>query len=108
MLITPKWNVYITDGKSKRTVVYNIFNYTPFNEDCHKLLKTAKNKGKNKIMFAMTLEDILRHHFWEKVDWEIEIVDALGFRHNGLKVDVFDQVMLNFDRFADYLWLYIA
>ena len=45
------------------------------------------------------------YYYWSKCEWEI-ILSAWPSRKdfNEEKIDVFDQINLNWDRFADYVW----
>ena len=45
------------------------------------------------------------YRFWSKFEWELVLTEWTG-RDNPTqkKVDVYDQLLLNWDRFIDYLW----
>lgn len=44
--------------------------------------------------------------FWSKCEYEIVISPWVGRNKEEaeVKIDIHDQVMLNFDRFVDYCW----
>lgn len=96
----PIWNVYVYNINSGKIETYNIFNHGTFNMYCRKAIEESKTKEE----FAEQLKSELRYYFWSKCEWEIEIVDWLGAQKQGLKTDVYKQVMLNFDVFVDYVW----
>ena len=96
----PVWNVYIYNINSGKIETYNIFNHGTFNMYCRKAIEESATKEE----FAEQLKNELRYYFWSKCEWEIEIVDWMGYQKSGLKTDVYKQVMLNFDAFVDYLW----
>ena len=94
-----KWNVYTSDFNGKRIVVDNIFEHGGFTADCKKNAK----KNKDKEAFAEQLRRDIMYYFWAKCEWEVMIGDL--FRDEvKIKVDVYDQVCLNWDLFVDYVW----
>ena len=96
----PVWSVYVYDFNKQQVEIYNIFNHRSFNYTWNQLL----HENISKETFAQKIESELHYYFWGKCEWEIEIVDHLGFLKNGLKTDVYQQVMLNFDMFVEYSW----
>lgn len=96
----PIWNVYICNMSSGKIEIYNIFNHGTFNVYYRKALETSATKEE----FAEQIKNELRYYFWGKCEWEVEIVDWMGYQKSGLKTDVYKQVMLNFDIFVDYCW----
>ena len=96
----PIWNVYIYNINSGKIEIYNIFEHGTF----FKYYIEALEKSATKEAFADKIKSELRYYFWAKCEWEIEIVDWLGAQKNGLKTDVFKQIMLNFNAFVDYAW----
>jgi hypothetical protein len=44
------------------------------------------------------------YYFWSKAEWEIIISSWPNRDNDELKIDVFDQVMLNWEAFVDYCW----
>ena len=43
------------------------------------------------------------YYMWSKCEYEI-ILSPLTGRADDIKIDVYDQIMMNFDRFVDYCW----
>jgi hypoxanthine phosphoribosyltransferase len=96
-----KWNVYISDINRQKIVVYNIFEHGSF---IH-YVKEAIINCKDKESFTEQLKRELRYYFWSKSEWEIIISPWLALSNSDRKkIDVFDQVMLNWDIFVDYVW----
>ena len=96
------WNVYVSEFNDRRMKVFNIFNHYSFYEDC---LKNKKKNGKDREKFCEELRRDLMYYYWSKCEWEI-ILQHWPPRddfHNE-KIDVYDQVMLNWDIFTDYVW----
>ena len=95
------WNVYIDDWNGKRIEVFNIFDHHGVRED----LSKAVRKFKDKESFADALRRTLMYYYWSKCEWEI-ILDSWPERKDFRqeKIDVYDQVSLNWEAFVDYVW----
>lgn len=105
-----KWNVYIGDFNSGTIESYNVFCHAAFLEECKKIVKKHQKALKgNGIFDRQTFSNEIRrsmmYYFWGKCEWEI-IIDhwPQSDRRKSEKVDVFDQVGLNWDVFIDYIW----
>ena len=97
-----EWYVFIDDFNSKSIRKYNIFDHYYFYNNCKRL---AKQKDITKEQFAEKVERDLLYCFWSKCEYETVISSFppdTSFKEK--KIDVYWQVMLNFDRFIDYLW----
>ena len=96
------WNVYYEDFNRKNIKTFNIFEHYSFWEDC------IKNKRKNKNdkdSFVKQLRQDLMYYFWSRSEWEIILTswpERKDFKEK--KIDVCDQIELNWDRFVDYVW----
>lgn len=125
-----QWNVLYHNVNTHNIDEYNIFKHGGFNTDVEKLLK----KDLSKDEFALQLKRSLMYYFWSKAEWEVVItsltpditpdeLDRLNreyeeynkkWEHYPLvvdvnlsiakKVDVYQQVMLNWQVFVDYVW----
>ena len=97
-----EWNVYVEDVNAQKIVVYNIFRHTFFVRDCKKALKEHKE---DKDSFLEEVRKELMYYFWSKCEWEIILSDfPPSGRFKEEKVDVYDQVRLNWKVFSEYLW----
>ena len=124
------WNVYREDFNNRAIVKYNIFNHGGFAQDVNKLLKEDITKDE----FAEQLKRSLRYYFWGKSESEVVItswpvyidkteLDRLNITYEeynnkwghypykinvvpdiGEKIDIYSQVMMNFDIFVDMIW----
>lgn len=124
------WNVYDFHINSKECRVFNIFDHYSFRADVEKLLKTKMTKDE----FAEKLRREVQYRYWAKSEWECVVSGTsphIGKReleriisecylklgkdvptprctHANLddaeKIDVYDQVRLNWDYFVDYVW----
>lgn len=105
-----EWNVYIGNFNSRNIETFNIFRHTAFVEGCQKIVKkyrkTAKNDGVfDRDAFSEEIRHEMMYYFWTKCEWEV-IIDHWP-PHETFKcekVDVYDQVRLNWDIFIDYVW----
>lgn len=97
-----KWYVYY-ENPIKRTIEkFNIFDHSWFTNACACKAEECKN---DKETFAVEVKRDLMYYFWSKCEWEINLSSWINpDRCNYLKIDVYDQVMLNFEQFIDYLW----
>lgn len=94
------WNVYYENFNARRIEVYNVFSHYRFWEDC---IKNAKKNKDNRENFEEQLKKDLQYYYWSKSEWEI-ILTSWQKNFNEEKIDVFEQVMLNWNRFAEYVW----
>ena len=53
--------------------------------------------------YAPELRHELMYHFWSRCEYEVLIKEWCG-REAERKVDIYEQLMLNWDRFIDYCW----
>ena len=96
------WNVYIEDYNSRCIETRNIFDHAGFRDDVKKEAKKCKD---DRDSFEQAVKSNLMYYFWSKCEWEIILtgwVRREEFKEE--KIDVYDQVMLNWGVFIDYLW----
>lgn len=96
-----EYNVFYHDPNKKQITTFNIFRHGGFREDIYEHLRTYDDKTE----FAEKVERSLLYYFWCKSEYEILIRAWCG--GNGdeeKKIDIYSQVMLNFDKFVDYVW----
>jgi len=96
-----KWQVYHLHINRRQIETFNIFDHYMFAKGCDKAYKKFKH---SKDDFAEEVRHELMYYFWSKCEWEVEICDL--WREKGSKIDVYQQVMLNWTIFIDYLWNY--
>ena len=97
-----KWNVFIFNINSKKIEVYNIFDHFGF----YNCVKADLKKIKNKKEFENSLRSHLIYYFGFKAEWEVIIAPWVGGDRDKCaeKIDVYNQVIMNFDLFLDYVW----
>ena len=124
------WNAYNYRSVGQGLRVFNIFDHYSFMESVRKLLKKPMSKEE----FSEMLRREVLYYYWSKAEWELVITDTqphidrkelnrlitdcylkrtvaespLLFSHVNLsdaeKIDVYEQVRLNWDEFVDYVW----
>lgn len=95
------WNVYIEDVNRNRIDIYNIFEHDSFVKDCRETVKESKTKDE----FSENIQKHLMYYFWSKCEWEIILSAFPPYdKFNEEKIDVYDQVMLNWHIFIEYFW----
>lgn len=97
-----EWNVFLEDFNARKIVKYNVFRHTSFVRDCAKALAEC---GKNREAFEERLNRELHYYFWSKCEYEIILSDwPPRDDFEAEKVDVYDQIHLNWPIFTEYVW----
>ena len=96
------WNVFVDDFNGRKIQVYNIFHHGGFYADVKKYAKKYKD---DREKFEEEIKRSLKYYYWSKCEWEI-ILSGWPKKDDfhEEKVDVYDQVMLNWEIFINYLW----
>ena len=96
-----EWNVFYHNWNSRKIETYNVFHHGGFLKDVEKYLKKCESREE----FAEELRRSLLYYFWSKSEWEILVGPWIGsWKDKTEKVDVYQQVMMNWDKFLDYVW----
>jgi hypothetical protein len=94
------WNVVYYDLNEKDFGIYNVLNPSILNE-----IKERTKHIDNRKEFSEEVSLICMYHFWSKCEWEIVLREWCGGDNaKEMKVDVYDQLVMNWNRFIDYLW----
>ena len=102
-----KWFVFIEDINKKRIRVYNIFEHKDFMEDCNDAWENYKNKHHDFLRYQENIDSILMYYFWCKCEWEIILSNfPPSDSFHEKKIDVYQQVKINWDKFIDYIFSY--
>jgi len=95
------WKAYCHSFNSKEIKVFNIFDHYGFRFG----VKKYADKCKTKEEFGKRLERELLYYYWCKCEWEVIISPWISSSiDRKIKVDVYSQVMNNWDIFLDYVW----
>ena len=94
-----EWNVFRYNCNSRKIEAFNIFVGT-FLKDVEKLLQRNATKEE----FNDQLKSALMYTYWARCEYEILIEPWIGSEDVEEKVDIYTQVMLNWQQFSDYVW----
>lgn len=123
------WNVFYEDFNDRKNPI-KVINLFEFNWVFLKngLLYAKKHYANDYIKFADHIRSHLQYEYWSRCEYETIITtwpcmisreEALEFKDEldeypdhymynlpvpGHKIDVYTQVMMNWDRFIDYVW----
>ena len=97
---TLEWNVVYFNQNKKDFEIYNVLSSYFVDE-----IKKRTKKIEDKNDFAEEVKIMCMGYFWSKFEWEIILKEwTAGDNPKQKKIDVYDQLKLNWDRFIDYLW----
>ncbi len=98
------WNACLYSNGSFK--IFNIFDHPGFAESVKKDYKKYKTDREE---FEKRLKSELRYYFWSKCEYEIILSPWPPHGDDkDKKIDVFDQIEMNWDRFREYVWTYYA
>ena len=96
----PEFNVMTENINTDKIEIYNVFNHDLFHADCEKAWQEYLIDH-NIESFKKSVKSSLVHYFWAKCEWEC------GWNTEE-KLEVYDQVMMNWGIFINYLWRYYS
>ena len=98
------WYVYVENFNARRIEVVDALDHCKIREELPRIIREV---GKDKEQFAELLKRELMYWYWSKCEWEIILTswppDQSG-KFQDMKIDVYDQICLNWDVFVDYVW----
>ena len=98
-----EWNAYYYNYNSRKVETHNVFNHWRFIEYSAKYIKKYKDDPK-------ALEEQIRrelmYYYWSKYEWEVIVAPFTSNpkEEEEKKLDVYEQVMLNWNIFFEYFW----
>ena len=98
-----KWFVFVESVNRKEIYEMNVFDHGGFTADLEKFLKKRPTREE----LSEELRHITMYYFWSKCEWEVLLTSWVhGGRDDApkLKIDVYDQLKMNWDHFVDYVW----
>ena len=104
------WNVYIGNFNSRMIERHNVFDHGGLMRDLGKVVRKLQRdkehtEEEKKAIFAEELRKDMMYYYWSKCEWEVVIQHwPQSDSHKDLKVDVYDQVSLNWNHFLEYCW----
>lgn len=103
------WNVYRYNINSREIIVYNIFDHWGFRKEILDFYKNTPIITKESL--EKKLKSSMMYYFWSRCEWEIILSEwppAPPERKTEIKIDVFDQVQLNWDVFVNYIYTHLS
>ena len=94
-----EWYVYYHDFNAQKIIKYNIFDHGTFTKEINEI----KKKTYTKEEFAEKLDSMMRYYFWSKCEYEV-IISPWAGQADNMKIDIYDQIHLNWNVFMDYCW----
>lgn len=97
----PVWYVFVEDFNGKNIKKFNVFHSHNFIEGCKKTVKQYK-KDKDIEKFEKEIRSWAMYSFWGKCEYEVVVT---GWVRNEVqkKIDVYEQLMMNWDSFFKYI-----
>ena len=96
-----EWNVFYYSINSQKIIEFNIFEHSDFLKDDEEWLKQCENKDN----FPKDIKSSLMYYFWAKSEYEIIISARCGGNgKEAVKIAIYHQIIMNWDKFIDYLW----
>lgn len=97
-----EWKAYYHNWNNNRIVEFNVFDHGSFYDDCK---KNARKNNHDFDAFCEQLRKDAMYWFWSKCEWEIVLAPWIrADSTKPIKVDAYEQVMLNWDAFCKYVW----
>lgn len=94
-----EWNVILYEHDKVR--IYNVFNNAYFSEAVIDIMHTP-NLNRNEI--SDLIKRKAQWQFWSRCEYEYIISSWPPYDEDkGYKIDVFEQLTMNWDRFVDYI-----
>ena len=103
------WYVLIHDFNAKEITRYDIFANLKFKNALIKLVKPGSKLIPDYKDFSEQLKHQLRYCFWAQCEYEILVAGwpPIDGRPEETKIDVYEQILLNYDCFAEYVYTQI-
>ena len=98
-----EWNVYYYNYNSRKVETHNVFNHWRFIEYSAKAIKKYKDDKKS---LEEQIRRELMYYYWSKYEWEVIVAPFTSNpkEEEEKKLDVYEQVMLNWNIFFEYFW----
>lgn len=104
------WFAYVSDFQGGEPREYDIFTHSSFRDAARKITreyaKVLNETGEfDREAYGEEIRKELFYYFWKKCEWEIVLSHwPESLAKKSRKIDVYDQVTLNFPAFIDYIW----
>lgn len=97
-MILIEWYVYYHDFNRNKIIKRNIFN-----NSLRKEIEKIKIDSNSKEEFSEKLDSKMKYYFWSRCEYEV-VVTGLFVDTDKVKIDIYDQLRMNWHAFVDYVW----
>nr|DAD94466.1 MAG TPA: hypothetical protein [Siphoviridae sp. cttFh17] len=94
-----EWYAFYHDINRRKIIKWNIFEHSTFRDKVEDMLKENLTKEE----FSAQLKKELMYYMWSKSEYELILHSWIGDA-NDVKIDIYDQVTMNWGSFVDYVW----
>lgn len=94
-----EWYAFYHDINRRKIIKWNIFEHSTFRDKVEDILKENLTKEE----FSAQLKKELMYYMWSKSEYELILHPWIG-EANDVKIDIYDQVTMNWGSFVDYVW----
>ena len=98
-----KYNVWIYNINRRKMEVFNVFEHYGFLREIKKILLEENFLCSSIKDFSEQLKKEAMYYFWSKSEYQVLILPWVG-EADDIKIDIYDQVMMNWDKFSEYVW----
>lgn len=100
-----KFNIVYENWNNKELKSVNVFDYEFMKTALDKIAKRKPDKRPDFEAFNKEIKSLMMYHFWSKCEFEF-IISSWPSGKWETKVDVYDQLKLNWDLFIKQCWDY--
>lgn len=100
-----RWCVIVESISRGELYEMNVFDHSRFNANLQEFMK--KKPSRNEL--SNELHRLCMYYFWSKCEWEIVVRSLFHENRDAcpeMKIDVYDQLKMNWEIFVDYVWQY--
>lgn len=97
-MVIPQYNVFYYNMNKKTIETVNVIKYMlPF-------IKKLRQTDMTRDEFDREVKSEVMYEFWSKAEWEIIISGWCGDGNEETKIDVYDQIIANWEVFSNICW----
>lgn len=99
------WNCYLYDFNTNKAVIFDVFSHKYFAEDINEVLNLKITHNLSYEDIRERVKRIVHYYFRGRCEYETIISSWPPSKKegDGQKISVCDQIMINFDRFMQYI-----
>lgn len=94
-----RWIVFKENSSTKEIELFNVFDHSAFRQEVEENFKKYKDDIKE---FSIEVRHSALYYFAWKCEYEVYVTSM--FKDKPLKIDVYQQLNMNWDNFIDYIY----